>query len=60
MRMRKDVVREGSVQSNHPELMWKNSTHLVSIKGAVPGTNMAAVKFETYTKAEEKCLRLYR
>ena len=25
----KDVVREGSVtQSNHPKLMWKNSTHL--------------------------------
>ena len=24
----KDVVREGSVQSNHPELMCENSTHL--------------------------------
>ena len=24
----KDVVREGSVQSNHPELRWKNSTRL--------------------------------
>ena len=24
----KDVVREGLVQSNHPELRWKNSTRL--------------------------------
>ena len=23
-----DVVREGLVQSNHPELMYNNSTHL--------------------------------
>ena len=24
----KNVDREGSVQSNHPELLWKNSTYL--------------------------------
>ena len=30
----KAVVREGSVQSNRPELMWQNATHLPLEEGA--------------------------